>query len=115
MVVVPQDRQVTLRYTRTPIDILAAGLTGLGLIGLVALARRRPIDVPPLAPGRMSVWLDEIVTVSRSEPGPDGPEHLALPASRDDVSDDADPMWARSPDLGPPTSTEPRPTSSEER
>lgn len=49
MVVVPTDTQVTLRYGRTPVDLAGAGLSLLGLAGLVLLARWRPapLATPP--------------------------------------------------------------------
>lgn len=48
MVVVPTEREVELRYGRTPIDRLGIALTLLGVVGLVALARWRPrVDGDP--------------------------------------------------------------------
>jgi len=56
MVVVPTDTEVTLTYGRTPVDLLAAGLSLLGLLGAVALARRPGVAVRPLrdAPGTVA-------------------------------------------------------------
>jgi len=70
MVVVPRSRHVALHYVRTPIDVLGIGLSLLGLVGVVLLARRPPVDVPPLRAGRVSKWLDEVITVPPLEAGP---------------------------------------------
>ncbi|HEX5366754.1 MAG TPA: hypothetical protein VFW63_08860, partial [Acidimicrobiales bacterium] len=48
MVVVPSGRHVELSYGRTWVEHLAAGLSAVGLVGLVLLRRRPP---PRLAPG----------------------------------------------------------------
>jgi len=48
MVVVPTDDEVTLQYGRTPVDLVAYSMTGLGLVGLVLLWRRGPMTMPPL-------------------------------------------------------------------
>jgi hypothetical protein len=50
MVVVPEGNHVELHYGWTAVDLGAIALTLLGLVGLVALARRRPVTVA--APGR---------------------------------------------------------------
>ncbi|MGH9002656.1 MAG: hypothetical protein ACRDYV_05965, partial [Acidimicrobiia bacterium] len=50
MVVIPTDRQVTLHYGRTPIDLAGIGLTLLGLGGLLLLARWRPGPIPDPTP-----------------------------------------------------------------
>ncbi|MGH9037814.1 MAG: hypothetical protein ACRD0O_18810, partial [Acidimicrobiia bacterium] len=42
MVVVPTDKDVTLRYGRTPVDLAGIGLSVLGLGGLVFLGRWHP-------------------------------------------------------------------------
>jgi hypothetical protein len=49
MVVVPTAKDVSLHYGRTPGDFAGIGLTGLGVAGLVLLARWQP---GPLAPPR---------------------------------------------------------------
>ena len=70
MVVVPTSEHVTMRYERTPPDLAGLVLTLLGLVGLVLLARARPIDVPPLPQGRLSRGLDEVLTLPpASRPG----------------------------------------------
>ena len=50
MVVIPTDREVTLRYGRTPIDLAGMGLTVVGLGGLVLLGRWRPAPLPVRKP-----------------------------------------------------------------
>jgi hypothetical protein len=50
MVVVPTERQVTLRYGRTPVDLAGIGLSVLGLAGLVFLGRWRPAPLPARRP-----------------------------------------------------------------
>lgn len=80
MVVVPTAEQVSLTYGRTPVDLLGAGLTLLGLVGLVLLARSGPIVVPPQRPGRLSAWIDEKVTIQ--------PHPTPVDALDDDHADD---------------------------
>jgi hypothetical protein len=46
MVVVPTDEHVELHYGWTPVDLLAWLLTLGGIVGLVLLARRPPVEVP---------------------------------------------------------------------
>ncbi len=76
MVVIPRSKHVSMAYGRTAPDVLGAGLSVLGLIGLVVLARRPPIAVKPYRTGRASAWLDELVTIKpRSvDAVPDPPE-----------------------------------------
>lgn len=52
MVVVPTKTHVELHYGNTPVDYLAWSITGIGLVGLVVLARRRwsPFDDPDPLP-----------------------------------------------------------------
>ncbi len=52
MVVVPTSEHVSLHYGRTPIDLFAAFLTLLGIVGVVWLARRPPLvfPAPPARP-----------------------------------------------------------------
>jgi len=45
MVVVPTEKHVSLHYGHTPVDGVAWGLTILGLVGLVWLARRPPLKL----------------------------------------------------------------------
>ncbi|CAN5794651.1 hypothetical protein BH10ACT1_BH10ACT1_42710 [soil metagenome] len=68
MVVIPRQRHVTMDYGRTAPDLLGAGMTVLGLAGLVWLARRKPIEVAPYGPTRASRWLDELVTLRPRSP-----------------------------------------------
>ncbi len=83
MVVVPTDTEVTLTYGRTGVDLVAAGLSALGLVGLVLLARRPLVDVAPLAPGRASTWLDRAVSYAAPPPdaGPTAPPGAGHPPS----------------------------------
>ena len=46
MVVIPTDTHVSLRYGWTPIDLFSWLLTLFGVIGVIVLWRRGPIDVP---------------------------------------------------------------------
>ncbi|MCB0978881.1 MAG: hypothetical protein KDB02_15610 [Acidimicrobiales bacterium] len=96
MVVVPTSKHVTLRYARTPPDLLGLALTILGLIGLVWLARSKPVDVPHLGPGRLSRWIDEALTIAPQATAPTG----------DDVTGTWDP--------GDPTVTDENPHSGAE-
>ena len=67
MVVVPTTEQVTMRYGRTPVDLLGAALTVLGVAGVIWLARRGPVAVEPYRQGRLSRRIDRLVTIG-SEP-----------------------------------------------
>ncbi|HEU5083791.1 MAG TPA: hypothetical protein VFU14_10665 [Acidimicrobiales bacterium] len=49
MVVVPTDTEVELRYARTGLDWAAIALTLLGVAGALALSRRPPLRLRPLA------------------------------------------------------------------
>ena len=44
MVVIPTSRHVTLHYGYTPVDRTGWALSLLGVIGVVALTRRRALD-----------------------------------------------------------------------
>ena len=68
MVVIPRSTHVSMGYGRTAPDLIGAGLTMLGLVGLVLLARRRPIAMMAYRTGRVSAWLDERVTITRRDP-----------------------------------------------
>ncbi|MEE2767914.1 MAG: hypothetical protein VX833_01720 [Actinomycetota bacterium] len=61
MVVVPTDEDVTLRYGRTPVDLVATLLTLVGLASLWALARSPRPDGPPPA------WYDATTLVPAIE------------------------------------------------
>jgi hypothetical protein len=50
MVVVPTSTHVSLHYGYTTVDYLGWFLTLLGVVGLVLLVRRRPLDLPPPRP-----------------------------------------------------------------
>jgi hypothetical protein len=63
MVVIPTDTEVRIGYTRTPVDLVAAAMSVLGLVGLVLLVRRPRVDVEPYAPGRASRWLDDLLSL----------------------------------------------------
>jgi hypothetical protein len=110
MVVVPTDTEVSFHYGRTPIDLLALGLTLLGLVGLVLLARRPVIAVEPERPTRASRWLDRLVTIPAvasaadraaghpdgADPGPGHGTDVEDPGDRRDAPDsDPDPDAAR--------------------
>jgi hypothetical protein len=76
MVVVPTSEHVTLSYGRTWVEYLSYGLTLVGLVALVLLARRPPVRfsrpvaaVPPAVPA--PVTGDEPVPVGDG-PAPDG-------------------------------------------
>jgi hypothetical protein len=47
MVVIPQANHVELHYGRTSVDVLGYLCTAVGMVLLVALARRRAVPVPP--------------------------------------------------------------------
>lgn len=72
MVVVPTDHEVRLDYGRTEVDLVSAGLSILGLVGLVLLARSRPIDVPPFRPTPVARWIDRHLAIG---PTPDDDSH----------------------------------------
>jgi hypothetical protein len=63
MVVVPTERDVSLRFGRTPVDYLAMAMSVLGLIGLVWLARRPAIDMEPPRQTRLADWIDAKLTI----------------------------------------------------
>ncbi|MCU1499170.1 MAG: hypothetical protein JWM47_3123, partial [Acidimicrobiales bacterium] len=78
MVVVPTSKHVSMTYGRTAPDLLGAGMTVLGLVGLVWLSRRQALAVEPLAPTRVSRWIDDKVTLR---------EHPAAPPAGRPVTD----------------------------
>lgn len=51
MVVIPTSTEVTINYTRTPVDLIATAMSVMGLVGLVLLARRPQVEVEPWKPG----------------------------------------------------------------
>ena len=127
MVVIPKGKHVSLHYGRTPIDVLASGLTLVGLVLLVLLARAKPVEVKPYGPWKISRWIDEKVAIQPKDasepeldaepeaaPRPDGgpPEPAVEPADPDDPDDifRPDPV---EPSNGLPTAAEP-PSAPEE-
>ena len=57
MVVIPNSKHVELHYGLTPVEYLSYGITFLGLIGLVVLWRRKPLEYPPPNPiAKVFVW-----------------------------------------------------------
>jgi hypothetical protein len=82
MVVVPTGTEVELRYVAKPLDWLAWALTGLGVVGLVLLARSGPVAMPER---RRRVDADK----PEGEPGPGAePWWWAMPPVGETVSDD---------------------------
>ena len=88
MVVVPTNEEVTLRYGRTPVDVVAIVLTVVGLVALGVLARRpRPDEPPPawydattLFPAvnaRLDAWVDHRIAPPVDHP-PQGPDPVSL-------------------------------------
>lgn len=92
MVVVPTDTEVTLRYSRTPVDLAAGAMSLVGLVLLVLLARSRRVDVPPLRPGRLSMAIDDLLTlpVAKDRPEADGADESAGGARVDGPGDQVD-------------------------
>ena len=91
MVVIPRSRHVSLHYARTPVDVAAMGLTLLGLAGVILLVRRKPLTMPETRPGRVSRWLDEVITIpetpSRAERGR---SRRRRPPDDDELDDEVD-------------------------
>lgn len=73
MVVIPTETKVSMHFGRTPVDWLGIGLTLLGLVGLVWLARQPAIAVEPERPPRLSRWIDRKLTIERAPAGPPDP------------------------------------------
>jgi len=86
MVVIPTDTEVTLEYTRTPVDLAAGAMSLVGLVLLVLLARSRRVDVPPLRPGRLSESIDELLSLPPRQPTSVG----EVDEARADADADAD-------------------------
>ena len=112
MVVIPTDNEVSLQFGRTPVDLLAAGLSLLGLVGLVLLARRPQVEVAPERPPRLSVALDRFLTITPyasvpvSPPNPSAapsPPPGEAPQPAVPSPDEDDDIWYRGTDeAGPP-------------
>ncbi|MBX3287315.1 MAG: hypothetical protein KF703_18345, partial [Actinobacteria bacterium] len=110
MVVVPTSEHVSLTFGRTSVDLLGAGLTLLGLVGLVLLARSGPVAVPPYEPPRASRWIDRLITIepaSATDPPVDphadpplGPEADVLPGWAPEA--DAPASWQPGPEHAGP-------------
>jgi len=100
MVVVPTDTHVSLRYGRTPPDVIAQLLTLAGLVGLWWLARQRPIDVSELRAGALSDAIDRALTIAPGAPPRPGVEPAWPPPPPPSES-----PWAVPPPA--PASTEP--------
>ena len=88
MVVVPTREEVTLRYGRTPVDVVAILLTVAGLVALGVLARRPRPDEPPSAwydgttlfpavNARLDAWVDHRIEPPVDHP-PQGPAPVSL-------------------------------------
>ena len=78
MVVVPTDREVSLRYGRTPIDYAGFGLTLLGFAALFLIARwkLRPLDGEPEAEEGEAEASEAAEAEAEDEPRPEEPEHI---------------------------------------
>ncbi|MEZ5182829.1 MAG: hypothetical protein R2702_13305 [Acidimicrobiales bacterium] len=63
MVVIPTDTDVSMHFGRTPVDLVAALLTLLGIVGVVLLARNPQVAVTPEREPRLSQLLDRLVTI----------------------------------------------------
>ena len=110
MVVVPTSNQVTMRYARTPPDLFGIVLTILGLVGLVWLARSKPVEVPELAEGRMSRRLDALLTLPPSMPGSSGsPDAVTGAGPRGRPAVGRRPACAATPRTSADTEVRPRP------
>jgi len=88
MVVIPHGTHVRLHYGRTPVDYLGIALTLLGLVGVMVLVRLRPVDVPPDRPGRISAWLDEVITIPPTPPRAERRRRAPHDPGADDEDDD---------------------------
>ena len=93
MVVVPTERHVELHYGYTNVDDLAWTLTLLGIVGLIWLARRPPIDMTPRR-----------APVAAGDPpddpdGPEGPGPSVVAAGAPPAADGVSAPW---PDAPPP-------------
>ncbi|MCB0971177.1 MAG: hypothetical protein KDA97_06620, partial [Acidimicrobiales bacterium] len=66
MVVVPTDTEVSMHFGRTPIDLLATGMTLLGIVGVVVLARRPPLEMAPARQTRLGEAIDRLITIDDS-------------------------------------------------
>ncbi len=74
MVVIPRQADVSMTFGRTSVDLVGIALTVLGLIGLVVLARTRAPELVPHASGRLSAWIDRVVTIGPADRRPVGDE-----------------------------------------
>lgn len=86
MVVIPTETQVTMTYGRTPVDLVAVAMTLLGIVGLVVLARRPPLAIPPERPTRLARWIDRALTIRPTAPPP--PDQAALGDGSEPAADE---------------------------
>ena len=121
MVVVPTGRTVELQYGRTGLDWLGIGLTLLGIVAIVVLARRRPLTFAPLAaaagggPVSVDTPTAPVVPIAAADDAADGPTSSASaddPVGPDDEDADAvvEPADEPPTPASPPTWTPPPPT-----
>ena len=73
MVVIPRTNHVALHYGRTSVDLLGYLITVVGIVLLVAMARRPAAPVPPAEPPSQLVL--ERMLVSRAPDPPPTPPH----------------------------------------
>jgi hypothetical protein len=106
MVVIPTDTEVSFHYGRTPVDLLALGMTLLGIVGLVLLARRPIVEVEPERTPRLSRWLDQLVTIPAVAKANDG---VAGDAPPDEVAAEATDGDGPSEPRGPDPADDPPP------
>lgn len=99
MVVIPTSTEVTINYTRTPVDLIATAMSVMGLVGLVLLARRPQVEVEPWKPARTSVWIDDLLRLSESSEA-DAPEATDLEVDDSAVVATADDIWISDPPSG---------------
>ncbi|MDY7102868.1 MAG: 6-pyruvoyl-tetrahydropterin synthase-related protein [Actinomycetota bacterium] len=110
MVVVPTDEEVRLHYGWTPLDLLAWAITAAGLVGVVVLWRRGPLDITPPGPPvaadaatRDDTPTGEVPTSAPTvnvEPGSELPQRMSAVAA---AAPTAPPVPAPAPSEAPET------------